>query len=62
MIQIDFKERAFWMVLVDSKHIHYDAFNLALHVAQINEKFIITHEEHLSIYDGLSTRLGLGLG
>jgi len=50
------------MVLVDSKHIHYDAFNLALHVAQINEKFIITHEEHLSIYDGLSTRLGLGLG
>jgi len=46
-------------VLVDSKHIHYDAFNLAL--AQINEKFIITHEEHLSIYDGLSTRQKLKL-
>jgi len=40
-------------VLVDSREIHYKALNDAL--AKIDEKYIISREEHLSSYDGLST-------
>jgi HAD superfamily hydrolase (TIGR01509 family) len=41
-------------VLVDAKEIHYESLNLAL--AEVDEKYIITREEHLSIYDGLPTK------
>ena len=37
-------------VLVDSKEFHFEAFNQAL-----GEKYKITKEEHLNIFDGLST-------
>jgi HAD superfamily hydrolase (TIGR01509 family) len=37
-------------VLVEAKQIHYDALNKAL-----GEKYIISWDEHLSIYDGLKT-------
>jgi HAD superfamily hydrolase (TIGR01509 family) len=37
-------------VLVEAKHIHYDALNKAL-----GERYTIEWNEHLSIYDGLKT-------
>ena len=40
-------------VLVDSRNMHYEALNRALF--DINPKFVISKEEHLSIFDGLST-------
>lgn len=40
-------------VLIDSKDGHFEAFNKAL--VTIDEKFIISKEEHLNIYDGLPT-------
>jgi HAD superfamily hydrolase (TIGR01509 family) len=40
-------------VLVEAKEIHYNTLNQAL--KEINNKFIITEAEHLSIYDGLKT-------
>lgn len=40
-------------VLIDSKHLHFDALNQALQ-RQSNE-FIISEQEHLTIFDGLST-------
>jgi HAD superfamily hydrolase (TIGR01509 family) len=40
-------------VLVDAKKIHYDALNSSLN--KINEKFLITWDEHLNKYDGLKT-------
>ena len=40
-------------VLIESRDLHYDALNSAL--SQIDSKFIITRQEHLSEYDGLST-------
>ncbi len=40
-------------VLVDSKDLHYYALNYALQ--EVNVKFVIDREEHLSTYDGLST-------
>ena len=46
-------------VLVDARQMHYDALNGAL--AKFSEKFIISKEEHLSTYDGLSTRKKLQL-
>lgn len=46
-------------VLVSTKKLHYDAFNKAL--AEIDPKYVITVEEHLSKYDGLSTRKKLDL-
>lgn len=39
--------------LADCKNIHFLALNKAL--ATINEKYVITREEHLSTYDGLPT-------
>ncbi len=40
-------------VLYDSKIIHFDSLNQAL--KKIDEKYVITYEEHLSIFDGLPT-------
>lgn len=46
-------------VLVDSRPLHYDALNKALN--DIDEKFVINHDEHLAKYDGLSTTQKLRL-
>jgi len=43
-------------VLIDSKDYHYEALNQAL-----GEKYFISREEHVSIYDGLPTRAKLEL-
>lgn len=40
-------------VLIDSREIHYDALNDALR--KVGEKYVISREEHLSLYDGLNT-------
>jgi beta-phosphoglucomutase-like phosphatase (HAD superfamily) len=40
-------------VLIDSRDLHYDALNDALRA--IDKKYVISREEHLSTYDGLST-------
>jgi len=41
-------------VLLDLKEIHFESLNRAL--ASIDEKFIITPEEHVKVFDGLSTK------
>tara|TARA_R100000995_G_scaffold58268_1_gene29174 strand:- start:8802 stop:10160 length:1359 start_codon:yes stop_codon:yes gene_type:complete len=41
-------------VLVETKHIHFDALNKAL--AEIDPKFCISKSDHLNIFDGLKTR------
>ena len=46
-------------VLIDSRDLHYEALNAAL--ARINDKYVITREEHLSKYDGLNTTKKLEL-
>jgi HAD superfamily hydrolase (TIGR01509 family) len=46
-------------VLVEAKKIHFDTLNQALR--EIDEKFVITEAEHLSIYDGLKTTQKLDL-
>jgi HAD superfamily hydrolase (TIGR01509 family) len=40
-------------VLIESRDLHYHALNAALH--QVDPKYVISREEHLSTYDGLST-------
>jgi HAD superfamily hydrolase (TIGR01509 family) len=40
-------------VLVDARELHYEALNQAL--SSIDERFVISREEHLSTFDGLST-------
>ena len=40
-------------VLVEARDFHYEALNRAL--ASVDEKYIISREEHLSTYDGLNT-------
>ncbi len=40
-------------VLVDARELHYEALNKAL--AAVDKKYVISREEHLSTYDGLST-------
>ena len=40
-------------VLVDSREMHFKALNEALR--EVNPKYIISKDEHLSTYDGLST-------
>ena len=40
-------------VLVDAKKIHFDALNCALD--EVDNKFIISENEHYTIYDGLKT-------
>ena len=40
-------------VLVDARELHYTALNKALE--SIDKNYVISREEHLSTYDGLST-------
>lgn len=46
-------------MLLDSRELHYDALNFAL--AEINPKYTISREEHLSTFDGLPTKAKLKL-
>lgn len=46
-------------VLVDAKKIHFENLNYAL--KEIDDKYIINQEEHLSLYDGLKTTKKLEL-
>jgi HAD superfamily hydrolase (TIGR01509 family) len=46
-------------VLVDSREMHYDALNRALE--KIDSKYVITRDEHLSLYDGLPTSRKLSM-
>ena len=46
-------------VLVDARELHYEALNKAL--SSINNKYIISRDEHLSTYDGLSTAKKLSM-
>lgn len=46
-------------VLIDSREMHFDTLNVAL--AKVNPSYVIKREEHLSIYDGLSTTKKLAL-
>ena len=46
-------------VLIDSRELHYEALNQAL--AKVDSKYIISREEHLSIFDGLNTTKKLKL-
>jgi len=42
-------------VMIDSREMHYETLNAALHKVTGTPKFVITREEHLSRYDGLNT-------
>lgn len=44
-------------VLLDSRDLHYHALNAAL--MDLDPKFVINREEHLSTYDGLPTKVKL---
>ena len=46
-------------VLVDAKEIHYQALNKAL--SNIDKKYVIDREEHISTYDGNTTITKLNL-
>jgi beta-phosphoglucomutase-like phosphatase (HAD superfamily)/dTDP-glucose pyrophosphorylase len=46
-------------VLIDSREMHYEALNCAL--KNVNSKYIISREEHLSLYDGLPTSRKLSI-
>jgi len=46
-------------VLIDSRDMHYDALNCALE--NVNEKYVISRDEHLSLYDGLPTSKKLSI-
>jgi HAD superfamily hydrolase (TIGR01509 family) len=46
-------------VLVDSKEIHFQALNRALEA--IDPAYVISHDEHVMVYDGLSTSKKLEL-
>ena len=46
-------------VLIDSREMHYDALNCAL--KKVNPEYIISREEHLSLYDGLPTSRKLSI-
>jgi HAD superfamily hydrolase (TIGR01509 family) len=46
-------------VLIDSRHLHYDALNNAL--TKVHPTYAIDIEEHLSLYDGLPTSKKLAL-
>lgn len=40
-------------VLIESRELHYESLNKAL--ARVGAEFVISREEHLSVYDGLNT-------
>jgi HAD superfamily hydrolase (TIGR01509 family) len=42
-------------VLMDSRELHYEALNRAIHQVTDSYNYVITREEHLSKYDGLNT-------
>jgi HAD superfamily hydrolase (TIGR01509 family) len=42
-------------VMIDSREMHYETLNAALHKVTGTPEFVITREEHLSRYDGLNT-------
>ena len=44
-------------VLIDSRELHYHALNQALE--ELDSKYVISKEEHLSTYDGLPTKVKL---
>jgi HAD superfamily hydrolase (TIGR01509 family) len=46
-------------VLIDSRNMHYDALNSALE--KIDNKFVISIQQHLSQFDGLNTKKKLQL-
>lgn len=46
-------------VLVDSRDMHYEALNRAL--SNVGENYVITRDEHLSLYDGLPTSRKLSM-
>jgi HAD superfamily hydrolase (TIGR01509 family) len=46
-------------VLVNARELHYEALNEAL--MSLGKKYVINREEHLSLYDGLSTKKKLKL-
>lgn len=46
-------------VLVDARELHYEALNLAL--SSVDEKYIISRDEHLSTFDGTSTKKKLNM-
>lgn len=46
-------------VLIESRDLHFRALNQAL--SKVNQKFVITTQEHLSQYDGLNTTKKLKL-
>jgi len=46
-------------VLLDLKEIHYEALNRAL--ISVGESFVISQEEHVKVFDGLSTKRKLAL-
>ena len=46
-------------VIMDSRELHYKALNAAL--LEVNEKYVIKREEHLSVFDGLPTKKKLKL-
>ena len=46
-------------VLVEARNFHYEAMNRAL--ASIDEKYVISKEEHFAKYDGLSTNKKLAI-
>jgi HAD superfamily hydrolase (TIGR01509 family) len=46
-------------VIIDSRELHFDALNEALR--KVGEQYVITKEEHLSVYDGLNTTRKLQL-
>jgi HAD superfamily hydrolase (TIGR01509 family) len=46
-------------VLIDSRHLHYIALNKALE--SIDPKYVISEQEHISLYDGRPTSVKLDL-
>lgn len=46
-------------VLIDSRDVHYEALNAALE--KVDVKYVINRDEHLSLYDGLSTTKKLSM-
>ena len=47
-------------VLVESKELHYEAMNQAIDLVA-GSNYVISHEEHLLVFDGLSTKQKLQL-
>ena len=46
-------------VLLDLKEIHFDSLNMALET--VGTEYVISHEEHVKTFDGLSTKKKLGI-